>query len=58
MNEINLFLSIIERPTAKKSYEDLRDYLRSAQRVQEADGVDFLIKQRFENVNDSSSGQK
>lgn len=54
-DQINLFLSIIERPAAKKSYEDLRDYLRSVQRVQEADGIDFLIKQRFENANDSSS---
>ena len=55
---INLFLSIIEKPAAKKSYEDLRDYLRSIKRIQDANGIDFLIQQRFDNANDSSSSKK
>jgi hypothetical protein len=53
-NPITFILSIIEQPAAKKTYEDLWNHLKSTNRQEEADGIYFLIRTKFENVSDNS----
>lgn len=38
---------IMESPEAEKGYEDLREYFRSNELVNEAEAVDFLLKEKF-----------
>jgi hypothetical protein len=57
-NPVTLILSIIEQPTAKKPYEDLLTYLKKVNREEEAAGVDYLIRKRFDaNYHSNSSGE-
>ncbi|MCK9458574.1 MAG: hypothetical protein M0R80_02960 [Proteobacteria bacterium] len=54
-NPINLILSIIEQPTAKKPYEDFAKYLKSINRTEEADAMLLLAERRAKHEPDSSS---
>ena len=55
LNPINLILSIIEQPTAKKPYEDFAKYLKSVDRLEEASAMLLLAERRAKHESDSSS---
>jgi hypothetical protein len=54
---LNALIKILENPKTKKGYIDLKKYYESICRKNEVKAIEFLISQRFE-VADSTSSDK
>lgn len=57
-NKINILLSILENPFAKKSYKEYKNYLELLGQKEEAEALEYLIQQKFKNVNNSNIDKK
>jgi hypothetical protein len=53
------FKSILENPFIEKGYKELKRVYEKNQKNQEAEDIDFLIKNKFKNeINNSNSSQE
>jgi len=55
---IAIIVRIIEKPDARKPYEDFYNYLKSVGREDEANGILYLIGKRFDVNNSSISAEQ
>lgn len=51
-------LLIIESPSSEKGYADLRKYYEKSNLFYEAECIDFLIKNKFKNANNTDISKK
>jgi hypothetical protein len=58
INSINFIFNIIEQPTAKKPYEDFAVYLKSVNRLNEAEAMSLLAESRTNEFDHPSFDQK
>lgn len=58
MNVLKIITELIENPFSKKSYRDLKIYYKSIGMLHEAEALNLLIKQKFNDANDTSSDQE
>jgi hypothetical protein len=50
---IKALISILDKPSAEKGYQDLKDYYLSNDMEENASAIDFLLKNKFNgNVTD------
>ena len=50
--------TILEHPHLKKGYLELKNYLQIKGRLEDAAAIEYLIKNKFSDVNDTDSDQK
>jgi hypothetical protein len=55
---INVFISILENPSAEKGYKDLKKYYNSIGMVHEADSLEYLIQKKFHDPESTSISSK
>lgn len=51
MEIYQILFSLLEIPDSPKYYRELRDYYKKANLENEADAIDYLIKEKFEKTN-------
>jgi len=54
-NLIESLLLILEKPNVKKGYKDFKKYLEFIGKTEEANALDFLLKKKFHDIDNSNS---
>lgn len=55
---LSIILKILENPSSKKVYKDLKNYYNRLNLTEESDSINFLIENKFHETRDPNLNQE